>query len=76
MRHVGCDIITGDWNSSDPQLIAMAALSSLRDGSIVLLHDGIPPDGGSGTDSRQPTVDAVALLLETPGVTWCSVGEL
>ncbi len=76
MRHIGCDVIPGDWNLSDPQQIAQNVLSELKDGDIVLLHDGIPPDGGSGTDSRQPTCDALALLLETPGISWCSVSEL
>jgi peptidoglycan/xylan/chitin deacetylase (PgdA/CDA1 family) len=76
LTHVGADVIVGDWNETDPQVIAQRVLDGLTDGQIVLLHDGIPPDGGSGTNTRQATVDAVALLLGTPGVTWCSVGEL
>ncbi len=76
LTHVGCDVIVGDWAEVDAQVIAQNVLSDLKDGDVVLLHDGIPPDGGSGIDSRQPTVDAVALLLDTPGVTWCRVSDL
>jgi peptidoglycan/xylan/chitin deacetylase (PgdA/CDA1 family) len=76
LGHVGADVIVGDWAETDPQVIAQRVLDGLQDGQIVLLHDGIPPDGGSGTNTRQPTVDAVALLLDTPGVTWCTVSDL
>ncbi len=76
LTHVGCDVIPGDWALTDPQQIAQNVLSDLKDGDIVLLHDGIPPAGGSGTADRQPTVDAVALLLDTPNVSWCRVSDL
>ena len=76
LRHVGCDVIPADWAQEDPQRIAQNVLGDLRDGSIVLLHDGLPPDGGSGTKSRQPTVDALRLLLETEGISWVRVSDL
>ncbi len=74
--HVGADVIPGDWNCGDAQEIAQRVLSNLSDGEVVLLHDGIPPDGGSGTKTRKPTVSAVALLLDTPDVSWCKVSDL
>lgn len=76
LTHAGCDVIPGDWALTDPQQIAQNVLSNLKDGDIVLLHDGVPPDGGTGTQDRQPTVDALALLLDTPGVTWVRVSDL
>ncbi len=62
--HIESDIIPDDWMLDDPEEIARRVL---RDGDgIVTLHDGIPPDGGSErcTASRQPTVDALRLILE------------
>lgn len=68
LRPVGCNIIPGDWQEPSSQRIAEAVMDEAEDGSIVLLHDGRPygqpphAEGGS-LDSRQPTVDAVAMLL-------------
>ncbi len=76
MTHVGADVIPGDWTNIDAQQIAQRSLDGLKDGDILLLHDSYPPDGGSGTQDRQPTVDALALLLDTPGVTWVRVSDL
>ncbi len=63
-EHIGSDVIPDDWMLDDPEEIARRVLRA-GDG-IVTLHDGIPPDGGSSrcTKSRQPTVDAVRLILE------------
>lgn len=63
-RHVGSDIVPDDWMLDDAEEIARRVLRD-NDG-IVTLHDGIPPGGGSArcTSSRQPTVDAVRLILE------------
>ncbi len=76
LTHVGCDVIPADWTNIDAQQIAQRSLDGLRNGGILLLHDGIPPDGGSGTQDRQPTCDALALLLDTPGVQWVKVSDL
>lgn len=68
LKTVGCDIIPGDWQEPSSQRIAEHVMDEVKDGSIVLLHDGRPygqpshADGGS-LHSRQPTVDAVAMLL-------------
>ncbi len=64
LTHVGRDVEPHDWNIADAELIAAKVLTLAEPGSVVCLHDGIPPDGGNGTSSRQPTVDAVRLILE------------
>jgi len=62
--HVDADIIPEDCFTDDAELIAKRV--RLGGEGIVSLHDGIPPDGGSEncTQSRQPTVDAVRMILE------------
>lgn len=68
LTHVGADIVPDDWKETDCAVIAnhVIALYESDRSQIVSLHDGIPPDGGSSacTASRQPTVDAVAMILE------------
>ena len=66
LEHVGASVIPDDWMEADGQIIAERVLPQLHPDSVVCLHDGIPPDGGSHrcTDSRQPTVDAVRMILE------------
>jgi peptidoglycan/xylan/chitin deacetylase (PgdA/CDA1 family) len=63
-EHMGRDVEPHDWNIADAELIAAKVLALAEPGAVVCLHDGIPPDGGNGTSSRQPTVDAVRLILE------------
>ena len=65
--HQGADVIPDDWRLDDPEVIARIVLDEARGGEIVCLHDGIPPDGGSEhcTASRQTTVDAVRMILES-----------
>lgn len=84
LKTVGCDIIPGDWNEPSSRRIAEIVMDDAKDGSIVLLHDGRPygqpshADGGS-LHSRQPTVDAVALLLpalQEEGFECVTVSEL
>ena len=76
MTHVGCTVNTGDWNEPRAERIAQLVTSTLSDGAIIDLHDGLPPDGGTGTKDRQPTVDATGLILPTAGVEWVTVGDL
>lgn len=68
-RHVGADIVPEDCFTNDCLIIAERVIEASRgrdENLIVSLHDGIPPDGGSSacTQSRQPTVDAVRMILE------------
>lgn len=63
-RHVKANIIPEDCFTDDAGLIYRRTMAGGE--GIVSLHDGIPPDGGSSacTKSRQPTVDAVRMILE------------
>lgn len=69
-EHMGADIVPEDCFTDDPDQIALRVIAGIPfvDGrpAVVSLHDGIPPDGGSSscTQSRQPTVDAVRLILK------------
>lgn len=68
LRHIGCDVIPGDWAEPDPQRITDTVLGNVRDGSIVLLHDGRPPGqpehaAGGSLDTRAATVEATRLLV-------------
>lgn len=76
MSHVDCTIDPSDWAATDSELIASRVIGNLRDGSVVDLHDGIPFDGGTGTNTRQPTVDALRAILQTPNVTFVTVSSL
>lgn len=64
--HQGANVVPDDWSKVDGELIARIVLSEITEGCVVSLHDGIPPGGGSETctQSRQPTVDAVRIILE------------
>lgn len=66
MTHVDATCVPDDWATDDAEAVARVVLSELRPGAVVSLHDGIPPDGGSSgcTQSRQPTVEAVRMILE------------
>lgn len=76
-RHCGlmigqthADVVPEDCFTNDALLIAERVLEGARGKTgvqVVSLHDGIPPDGGSAscTQSRQPTVDALRIILET-----------
>jgi peptidoglycan-N-acetylglucosamine deacetylase len=59
-RTVLRSIDPADWKETDASAIALHVLERARPGSIVCLHDGNPPHGGS---SRQPTVDALAQMV-------------
>lgn len=69
LSHIGADVIPDDWKETDCAVIANRVIEAVRFNSghpVVSLHDGIPPDGGSSqcTASRQPTVDAVSMILD------------
>jgi peptidoglycan/xylan/chitin deacetylase (PgdA/CDA1 family) len=52
-----------DWNQRDSDRIAADVLGGVRRGSIVCLHDALPPDEPRGTPTRQPTVDALQVIV-------------
>ena len=70
LRHEDANLIPEDWMATDPEALAAVILDEIGPGSIVSLHDGVPPDGGSlrCTDSRAVTVEALRLVLEAMAV--------
>lgn len=66
MTHVDATLIPDDWSATDPEALAAVILSELQPDSVVSLHDGIPPDGGSSscTKDRLVTVEALRIVLE------------
>lgn len=73
LSHVSPTIAPPDWRLTGEQTASYVA-ERLADGAIVGLHDGVPPDGGTGRVGRRETVSAVALLLDQP-VTFCRIPE-
>jgi peptidoglycan/xylan/chitin deacetylase (PgdA/CDA1 family) len=56
-----------DWETDDADLIAERVLSGAGRGSIVCLHDALPPEPLKGSPTRQPTVDALARVVPELG---------
>ncbi len=66
-----------DWANHSAEGISEYVERELHNRAIVDLHDGIPPGGGNGTLTRQPTVDATALILSRcPDVDFVTLTEL
>lgn len=64
--YAGTNNDPGDWYVTQGAEIERRVLAELRDGSIINLHDGVPPHPSEKcTVDRSPTVTATALLLET-----------
>lgn len=64
VRNLGYEPVLGDVYPEDPHLpgverIVARVMPRLRDGSILILHDGSP----IGNPSRTQTVDALAIIL-------------
>jgi peptidoglycan/xylan/chitin deacetylase (PgdA/CDA1 family) len=64
VRNLGYEPVLGDVYPEDPHLpgverIVARVMPRLRDGSILILHDGSP----IGSPSRTQTVDALAIIL-------------
>ena len=59
---INWSVIPRDWTGIDSQEIFRRVMDKADDGSIVLLHDGDSPGYKA---SRQPTVDAVSLLIDS-----------
>ncbi len=77
LYHIGVTLDPGDWACDDAETITRHVHEHAIHESIVLLHDGIPPDDGSGTKSRQPTVDATGMILAAnPLVSFVTVSAL
>ena len=64
LRHTRGDVRPPDWKAHcTSTFIAAFALPQIRTGTIVGLHDGIPPSARTGTARRDATVAAVATML-------------
>jgi peptidoglycan-N-acetylglucosamine deacetylase len=50
-----------DWDKTPADEIAAFVLRDCAPGGIVVLHDGVPPHGGT---SREPMLAALAMILE------------
>lgn len=53
-----------DWRSTDPEHIAAHVLEGVQPGSIVCLHDGLPPHETLGAPDRRATVAALPAILD------------
>jgi peptidoglycan/xylan/chitin deacetylase (PgdA/CDA1 family) len=63
LRHVPADVNPPDWHPSWAAKLTIAMVSNqTKPGSILCLHDGVPPRE-SEPASRQATVDAVTAVL-------------
>lgn len=56
------DVDPADWRARSADAVVRAVLAAVRPGSIVCLHDGVPP-GNTGVPTRDATVAAVARLV-------------
>jgi peptidoglycan/xylan/chitin deacetylase (PgdA/CDA1 family) len=76
LRIVGWDADTHDWRGDSAATMLDAVVGDLRDGCIVLAHDGLGP--GARRDGCAETVALVgdlARLADERGLTWVPVGE-
>jgi chitooligosaccharide deacetylase len=60
LRLVQWDVSAHDWDTTDADLVATRVLTSVRPGSIILLHDGL--DGDLVTD-RSVVVRALPKII-------------
>ena len=61
---IGADAWTTDWDQEPAEQMLAAITANLRVGSIIDLHDAVPPqDRASTLPTRDETVRTVGLLL-------------
>ena len=64
LHHTRGDVTPPDWvPRCDASYIAAFVLARAAPGAVVGLHDGVPPHMHGRGISRQPTVDALALIM-------------
>ena len=66
-RVVTWSLVAGDWRGEDAQTLRDRLERGLRPGSIALLHDSLYTTSDIAYRDREPTIRAVAQLLEKPG---------
>jgi peptidoglycan/xylan/chitin deacetylase (PgdA/CDA1 family) len=62
-RLIGWSSIITDWEPLDAATLARQALDAIRPGAIMVMHDGLVDFISADALDRQPTLDAVAILL-------------
>jgi len=68
LRHTHGDVTPPDWNPScTPKFITAFVLQQARPGTVIGLHDGVPPKKVGSTATQQGTVDAVEMILPRLG---------
>jgi peptidoglycan/xylan/chitin deacetylase (PgdA/CDA1 family) len=65
MRHnvIAWDVDTGDWRDESPGIMVYRAVTGVRAGSIVLLHDGSQAGPQGHAEDRAATLKALDLML-------------
>ena len=64
LTHTRGDVTPPDWDSRfSAAYITTFVVQQAQAGVIVGLHDGVPPSNMLDGQSRQPTVDAVAMIV-------------
>ena len=72
LRIIGWTVDTHDWRGDTAAQMFRATENRLRDGAIVLAHDGIGP-GARRADARE-TIEYVALVAEHAAATGLALG--
>jgi peptidoglycan/xylan/chitin deacetylase (PgdA/CDA1 family) len=64
LRRIGADVTPADWHPTwSAKLTSTMVLGQARAGSIVCLHDGVPPSEPTVGVTRAGTVEAVAAFV-------------
>lgn len=67
LAHTPADLSPPDWHERwTSQLTITFVTKQVRPGSVICLHDGVPP-ADVASSSRQPTVDAIAAIVPRLG---------
>jgi len=72
LRIIGWTVDTHDWRGDTVEEMLRATKDELRDGAIVLAHDGIGP-GARRTDARE-TIEYVVRVIEHAAATGLELG--
>lgn len=76
LKVVEWSVMSRDWTNPGVDVIVERTVSKVKNGSVILLHDG---DGIAGTASRAQTVEAVRHIireLSARGYTFVTVNEI
>lgn len=74
LRLIRWDIDTHDWRGDDAEAMLLRADEQMRDGGVVLMHDGLGP--GARRAGCRNTIDLLAPLIERARALDLAVGAL